>query len=430
MAWREYFDSRILSAEQAVEKIQNGHRVFLDGNAAIPWALVNALIARDASLRDVELNHLLVFGDDPFAHCQGMRNNAWFLGPGIRSAVNAGEADYIPIFLSEIPRLVREGNWPIDVALINVSPPDRYGFMSLGIEVSVTKPCAEAARIVIAQVNPSMPRSLGDSFIHVTDVDCFVETDEPLLEIPVKESSATEMQIGRHVADLIEDGATLQMGIGGIPNAVLAQLDDKKDLGVHTEMFSDGVLRLLELGVITNQKKGLHRGKIVSSFAMGSRELYDYIDNNPIFEFRPSHYVNDPFVIAQNHKMTAINSAIQVDLTGQVCADSIGDNIFSGIGGQVDFIRGAARSIGGGLPIIALPSTAKGGTVSRIQARLSPGAGVVTSRGDVHYVVTEYGVASLFGKNLRQRAEALVGISHPDFRSDLRRDSRWLPDQP
>ncbi|MEQ9365975.1 MAG: acetyl-CoA hydrolase/transferase C-terminal domain-containing protein [Leptospirales bacterium] len=425
MTWRDHYNSNTVSAARAVETIQDGHRVFLDGNASLPWALVNALIARDGHLKDVQLNHLLVFGNDPFAKCRGMRNNAWFLGPGIRSAVNAGDADYIPIFLSEIASLVRGGRWPIDVALINVSPPDRYGFMSFGIEVSVSKTCAEAATVVIAQVNEAMPRSLGDSFIHVTDVDRFVVAEEPLLEIPVKESSPVEMEIGRHVAGLIQDGATLQMGIGGIPNAVLAQLDGKKDLGVHTEMFSDGVLRLLEEGVITNQKKGLHRGKIVSSFAMGSRELYDYIDNNPIFEFRPSHYVNDPFVIAQNQRMTAINSAIEVDLTGQVCADSMGDNIFSGIGGQVDFIRGASRSPGG-VPVIALPSTAKGGTVSRIQARLSPGAGVVTSRGDVHYIVTEFGAADLFGKNLRQRAEALVAISHPDFREQLRKESRWL----
>ncbi len=425
MEWREHFDSRTCTAEQAVEKIENGNRVFLDGNASIPWALVNALIARDSQLKDVELNHLLVFGDDPFAGCHGIRNNAWFLGPGIRKAVNAGDADYIPIFLSEIPGLIRGGDWPIDVALINVSPPDRYGFMSLGIEVSVTKPCAEAARIVIAQVNPAMPRSLGDSFLHASQVDCFVQAEEHLLEIPVKAPSSVEMEIGRNVAALIEDGATLQMGIGGIPNAVLAQLDDKRDLGVHTEMFSDGVLRLLERGVITNQKKGKHRGKIVSSFAMGSRDLYDYIDNNPIFEFRPSHYVNDPFVIAQNNKMTAINSAIEVDLTGQVCADSIGDSIFSGIGGQVDFIRGASRAPGG-VPIIALPSTAKSGTLSRISARLTPGAGVVTSRGDVRYVVTEYGSVNLFGKNLRQRAEALVSIAHPDFRERLRSESPWL----
>lgn len=424
MTWQEHFQSRTVSAEAAVGRITNGQRVFLDGNAAIPWALVRALIARDRELKNVELNHLLVFGEDPFGACKGMRNNAWFLGPGIRAAVNAGRADYIPIFLSEITRLVRDGDWPIDVALINVSPPDRYGFVSLGIEVSVTKPCAEAAQIVIAQVNPSMPRSLGDSFMHVTEIDCFVEANEPPLEFPVKQSSDVEMQIGKHVAALIQDGATLQMGIGGIPNAVLAQLDDKKDLGVHTEMFSDGVLRLLELGVITNQKKGLHRGKIVSSFAMGSRELYDYIDNNPIFEFHPSHYVNDPFLIAQNQRMTAINSALEVDLTGQVCADSVGESIFSGIGGQVDFIRGAARAPEG-RPIIALPSTAKGGSVSRIRARLSPGAGVVTSRGDVHFVVTEFGAVNLFGKNLRQRAEALIGISHPDFRGELMRESRW-----
>lgn len=422
--WREHYEQHRMSAAEALQHVRSGQRIFLDGNASIPWTLVNALIARDAELENVELNHLLVFGKDPFLECCGIRNNAWFLGPGVRNAVNEGRADYIPIFLSEITTLVRGGHWPIDVALINCSPPDRYGFMSHGIEVSITKPCAEAAKFVIAQVNPAMPRALGDCFIHVSEVNAFVEAEEAPLEIPAGTPSDVEMAIGKNVASLVEDGATLQMGIGGIPNATLAQLGDKHDLGIHTEMFSDGILPLLEAGVITNQKKGFHRGKIVSSFAMGSRELYDYIDNNPMFEFRPSHYVNDPFLIANNDKMTAINSAIEVDLTGQVCSDSMGETIYSGIGGQVDFIRGAARA-NGGRPIIALPSTAQKGRLSRIAARLSPGAGVVTSRGDVHYVVTEYGIADLFGKNLRQRAEALIEIAHPDFRSELRQESRW-----
>ncbi|MBX7059159.1 MAG: 4-hydroxybutyrate CoA-transferase [Leptospirales bacterium] len=425
MHWKDWYKERTVSASTAVDCIQSGMRVFLDGNAALPRALTGALIERARHLSDIELNHLLVFGEDPFRDCSALRTNAWFLGPGVRKAVNEGRADYIPIFLSEIATLVRGGNWPIDVALVNVSPPDRYGFMSFGIEVSVTKPCAEAAKIVLAQVNPKMPRSLGDSFIHVNDVDYFVELEEAPLELPAGKCSDLEMEIGRHVAGLVEDGCTLQMGIGGIPNAVLACLGDKRDLGIHTEMFSDGVLPLLESGVINNQAKGLHRGKVIASFAMGSGELYQYMDNNPLFELHPSHYVNDPFIVSRNQKMRAINSALEVDLTGQVCADSIGEMIYSGIGGQVDFVRGASRSPGG-KAIIALESTAKGGKLSRIKNHLTPGAGVVTSRGDIHYVVTEYGIADLFGKNLRQRAEALVSIAHPDFREQLRKESRWL----
>ncbi|MCP5483617.1 MAG: acetyl-CoA hydrolase/transferase family protein [Spirochaetales bacterium] len=425
MHWQEHYTKRSVSAAQAVSHIENGHRVFLMGNAALPSSLVKALIERDRELSEIELNHLLVFGKDPFAGCQALRNNAWFLGPGVREAVKRGQADYIPIFLSEIAMLVRGGEWPIDVALLNLSPPDRYGFMSYGIETSVSKPCAEAASIVIAQVNRRMPRAMGDCFIHVQDVDWFVEADEDLMEIPAAPPSEVEARIGVLVAGLIENGSTLQMGIGGIPNAVLASLDDKSDLGIHTEMFSDGILPLLEKGIINNQQKGFNRGKIVASFAMGAKELYDYVDANPIFDFRPSHYVNDPYIVAQNNKMVAINSALEVDLTGQVCADSIGDDIYSGIGGQVDFIRGAARSPGG-VPIIALPSTAKGGKLSRIKTHLTPGAGVVTSRGDVHYIVTEYGCVNLFGKNLKQRAELLISIAHPDFRDELRRESCWL----
>ncbi len=424
MKWEKYYESRLCSADEAVTSIREGGRVFLGGNAAMPNRLVSALIQHAQKLSHIELNHLLVFGQDPFGACPSIRNNAWFLGPGIREAVNSGRGDYIPIFLGEIASLVRGGNWPIDVALIHTSLPDRYGFMSYGIEVSITKPCAEAAKCVVAQVNAQMPRSLGDCFIHVSEVDHFVEVDEALLEVSSASPSPVEMQIGRNVAELVEDEATLQLGIGGIPNAALACLQERRDLGIHTEMFSDGILPLLEAGVITNQKKGLHRGKIISGFAMGSIELYKYLDNNPLFDFHPSHYTNDPFIISRNHKMTAINSAIQVDLSGQVCADSIGSKIYSGIGGQVDFIRGAARA-SRGKPIIALPSTAKGGNLSRIVTQLSPGAGVVTSRGDVHYVVTEYGIANLFGKNLRQRAEELTAIAHPDFRSELKKNRLW-----
>ncbi|MCB1170860.1 MAG: acetyl-CoA hydrolase/transferase family protein [Leptospiraceae bacterium] len=425
MEWKPHYDSRKISPTQAAAHVNSGQKVFISGNASMPRALIAALAERAPELKDVELNHLLTFGDDPFKDHNGVRDNAWFLGPAIREAVNTGRSDYVPIFLSEIAKLVRSGQWPIHVALIHVSPPDHFGYMSYGVECSITKPCAEEAELVIAQVNPRMPRALGDCFIHVSEVDYFVEQEEELFELPMKESSDVEEKIGGHIAAIIDDGATLQLGIGGIPNAVLEKLKNHKNLGIHTEMFSDGILPLLSSGVLNNQKKGLHRGKIMTSFAMGSRALYDAIDNNPIFEFRPSHYVNDPFVISQNHNMVAINSAISIDLTGQVNSDSMGHNIFSGIGGQVDFIRGASRCPGG-KPIIALPSTAKGGKVSRISPVLSPGAGVVTSRGDVHYVATEYGIVNLFGKNVRERSRLLISIAHPDFREELERESYWL----
>lgn len=418
------YNAKKTTADEAVSVIKSGHRVFMDGNAAMPLALIRALAKRGKELDGVELNHLLTFGENHFSDIPGIRDNAWFLGPSVRKSVNECRSDYIPIFLGEIAKLVRSGDWPIDVALLHVSPPDRYGFMSYGVETSITKPCAEVAKVVIAQVNPRMPRALGDCFIHVSRVHHIVEHEEDIIEIPAKQCSPIEMEIGRNVAKLVQDEATLQLGIGGIPNAVLACLGDRHNLGIHTEMFSDGILPLLEAGVITNLKKGLHNGKIISGFTMGSKDLYQYIDNNPLFEFRPVHYTNDPTVIAQNHLMTAINSAIEIDLTGQVCADSMGEYIFSGIGGQVDFIRGASRCPNG-VPVIALPSTAKDGKVSRIQPWLAKGAGVVTSRGDVHWVATEYGAVNLFGKNLRQRADLLIGIAHPDFRESLRKDSKW-----
>ncbi len=427
MNWEKHYRDRQITADEAVSKIHSGNRVFLSGNVSTPSHLVKALAKRAESLENVELNHLLTFGEDPFKEKPQIFSNAWFLGPSIRQAVNEGKSQYIPIFLREIATLVRGGNWKIHVALIHVSPPDKYGYMSYGVEVSVTKPCAEAADIVIAQVNPKMPRTLGDSFVHTSEVDYFVIQEEDLIELPQKECSDVEMQIGENIAKLVEDGATLQLGIGGIPNAVLKYLTNKKDLGIHSEMVSDGILPLIENGNITNQKKGLNRGKLVTGFVMGTRNLYDYVDDNPMFEFKPSHYTNDPFLIAQNYKMTAINSAIEVDLTGQVVSDSIGKSIYSGIGGQLDFIRGAARARNeGGKPIIALPSTARKGAESRISAYIKEGAGVVTSRGDVHYVVTEYGVVDLFGKNLKQRAEALISIAHPDFREQLRKESHWL----
>jgi len=330
----------------------------------------------------------------------------------------------VPVFLSEIPRLIKSGAQPVDVAFLHISPPDEHGFCSYGVGVECTKAAAERAKTVIALVNPQMPRALGDSFIHASRLTHVVEIDRPVVELPpAGPVGEVARAIGQNVAGLIEDGATLQMGIGEIPDAVLLFLKDKRDLGIHTEMFSDGVVELFESGVITNESKTLHKGKIVASFVLGSRRTFDFLDNNPFVEFHPSDYVNDPFVIAQNEKMVAINSALSVDITGQVCADSIGPFIYSGFGGQVDFIRGASRSRGG-KPIVALPSTAREGSVSRIVDTLCPGSGVVTTRGDVHHVITEYGVASLYGKSLRERARELIGVAHPDFRDELRAAAR------
>jgi acyl-CoA hydrolase len=362
-------------------------------------------------------------GEDPLStpKMEGhFRHNSLFVGPADREAVNSGRADYVPIFLHEIPSLFYRGEMPIDVAIIHTSPPDEHGFVSLGVEVLCTKAAVENAKKVIAQINDQMPRALGDAFIHVSRIDKIVEVSEPLPVLERKGYTEVEKKIGVHIAELIEDGSTLQLGIGGIPDAVLHALRDKRDLGIHTEMISDGVKEGIELGFITGIKKTLHAGKVIATFILGSEELYKFVHDNPIFELHPADYTNDPFIIAQNEKMVSINSALEVDLTGQVCSDSIGPYIYSGFGGQVDFIRGAAKSKGG-KPIIALPSTAKGGTVSRIVPFLKQGAGVVTTRADVHYVVTEYGVAYLHGKNLRERAKALIEIAHPKFREELER---------
>ena len=424
--WHGHISDRAVSADEAVKKVRSGDRVYIQPGCAEPLILVDALIDRKDELSDVEIVHLMTMGRARYAdeEMEGhFRHNAFFVGKNVRDAVNSGRADYTPIFLSEIPRLFYEGRIEINVALIHVSPPDEHGFCSLGIGVDTTKAAAEMALTVVAQVNQKMPRVMGDSFIHVNKIDFFVEADAPLMELPKIEMSDLHKEIGRHTAGLISNGATLQMGIGGIPDAVLFFLKEKRNLGIHTEMFSDGVVELVENGIITNDKKTLHQGKSVVSFVLGSEKLYKFIDDNPLFEFRPTEYVNDPFVISQNDNMVAVNSAIQVDLTGQVVADSIGDFIYSGLGGQVDFIRGASRSKGG-KAIIALPSTAKGMTVSRIVDKLDSGAGVVTSRGDVHYVVTEYGVAYLHGKNLAERARGLIAISHPDFRSELEKEAR------
>ena len=419
--WFDGYRGKLRSAREALNLVSSGDRVFIHPGTAEPEALVLALIARASELRDVEVVHLLTSGNADYVRpdMEGhFRHRAFFVGANVREAVNTGKADYVPIHLHAIPQLFSTGQCAIDVCLVHVSPPDEHGFCSLGVGVDVTKAAARHARKIVAQVNPRMPRTLGDSFLHVSKFDAVVEVDAPILELPRRPLGEVESEIGRHVASLIDDGATLQMGIGGIPDGVLFYLKNKRDLGIHTEMFSDGVMELIQAGVINNERKTLHTGKVLTSFLMGTQALYDFVDNNPIVEMRPTEYVNDPFVIAQNDDMVAINSAIQVDLSGQVCSDSIGLDVFSGFGGQVDFIRGAARARRG-KPIIALPSTARKGTVSRIVPRLTDGAGVVTSRADVHYVITEYGIASLFGRSLRERLEALAAIAHPDFRGEL-----------
>lgn len=424
--WKEKYKNKVSTAHDAVSTIRSGQRVFVGSGASEPQRLVNALAERGSELADTQIAHVLTLGVAPYADPKleaGFRHNALFIGPNVRDAVADGRADYTPIFLSEIPRLFRHGKLPIDVALIQVSPPDEHGFCSYGVSIDINKAAAESARHVVAEVNPNMPRTLGDSFIHIDDIHALVPSDFPILEAPAGKVDDIAMRIGQHIADLIEDGSTLQLGIGTIPDAVLSCLGDKKNLGIHTEMFSDGVIDLVEKGIINGSEKNIHRGKIVASFVLGSRRLYDFIDNNPMCEFHPTEYINDPYLIGQHDRMVAINSALQVDLTGQVCADSLGTYFYSGIGGQVDFIRGASRSHEG-KPIIALPATAKNGNLSRIVPTLSPGAGVVTSRGDVHYVVTEFGIANLHGKTMRERAMALIHIAHPKHREGLMEEAR------
>lgn len=415
------YRSKVVSADEAVKIIRSGQRVYVGGGAGAPRTLLEALVRRAPELRDVEMAHVLIFGPAPHLkpeYAESFRHRALFIGDNSRAAVQSGRADFMPVFLSEIPRLFRSGALPLDVVLIQVSPPDEHGFCSFGCEVGCTKPAAQAAKIVIAEVNRKMPRVLGDSFIHFSKFAYVVEADYALPEAPQGGSSPVHRTIGKHIAEMIPDGATLQLGVGSIPDAVLAQLGDKKDLGIHTELFSDGVIDLVNRGVITNEKKTLHPGKIVAGFLFGSQRLYDFVHDNPIIELHPTDYVNDPFIVAQNDNMISINSAIEVDITGQVCADSIGSALYSGIGGQVDFVRGAARARGG-KPIIALPADAKDGKISRIVAQLKPGAGVVTSRGDAHYIVTEYGVAYLHGRSIRERARAMIAIAAPQFREQL-----------
>ncbi|MBN2621081.1 acetyl-CoA hydrolase/transferase family protein [candidate division WOR-3 bacterium] len=426
MSWFDNYKKKRCSIDEAVSVIKSNDRIYISGNAASPIHLMQALAQQKDRLCDVEITHVLLFGDDPLSK-PGMeghfRHNSLFVGPADRKAVNEGNADYIPVFLYEIPSLFHQGLLPLDVALIHVSPPDEHGFMSYGVECLATKAAAETAKIVVAQVNEEMPRTLGDSFIHASRVHKVVETANPLPELEPIPFTEVEKRIGGNIASLVEDGSTLQLGIGGIPNAALKAMFDKRDLGVHTEMVSDSIMEAIEAGVITGAKKTLHSNKVIATFYLGTKKLYEFIDNNPTFETHPTDYTNHPFVVGQNDKMVAINSAIEVDLTGQVCSDSIGTRIYSGFGGQVDFIRGATQSKGG-KPIIALPSTAKGDTISKIVPTLQVGAGVVTTRADVHYVVTEHGVAYLHGKNLRQRAEALISIAHPNFQQMLEDEAK------
>ncbi|HQZ97797.1 MAG TPA: acetyl-CoA hydrolase/transferase C-terminal domain-containing protein [Pyrinomonadaceae bacterium] len=413
---------KTVTAEEAVRCIKSGDRVFIHSVAAAPQQLIKAMTARAPELRNVEIVHLHTEGPAPYASAElkdSFHVNAFFVGANVRQALADGHADYVPVFLSEVPNLFRRGILPIDVAMLNVSPPDKHGFCTLGVSIDVARAAFETAKCVIAQVNPRMPRTQGDALIHLDEIDAIVEVDEHLHEIPMPELTEVDRAIGKHIADIIEDGATLQMGIGSIPNAVLGALGNHKDLGVHTEMFSDGVIPLVESGVINGHQKIKHPGRMVAGFVMGTQRLYDFIDDNPQVLMLDIAYVNDTSVIRRNPKVTAVNSAIEVDLTGQVCADSIGTYQYSGVGGQMDFIRGASLSEGG-KAIIALPSATKRGE-SKIVPFLKQGAGVVTTRAHVHYIVTEYGVANLYGLNLRQRAAELIRIAHPDNREDLER---------
>ena len=430
MSWEETFRTRTVTPEEAVGSIKSGQRLFLTGNCSVPQKVLAALVNRAPELRSVEIIQVLTIGGTDYVApaMEGhLRVNTLFISENVRKAVNEGRVDFTPCFLSEIPLLFKNRHLPLDVALVHVSPPDEHGFCSFGVEVGVTKTAAQAARIVIAEVNPNMPRTLGDSFIHVSKITHIVPVDYPLPETPMGDPSDLASRIATHIASLVPDGATLQMGIGGIPDAVLRQLTGHKHLGVHTEMFSDGIISLVESGVIDGEMKSLHQGKIIAGFMLGTKKLYDFVHDNPVFEMHPTEYVNDPFVIASNDRMVSINSAIEVDLTGQVCADSIGTRFYSGVGGQVDFIYGASRS-NGGVPVIALPATAsiKGELVSKIVSTLKVGAGVVTTRNHVRYVVTEYGVAELYARNIRQRARALINIAAPEFREELEKKAYEL----
>jgi 4-hydroxybutyrate CoA-transferase len=430
MDLNKLYKNRVVSAEEAVRKIQDGQRVFLTGNCSTPQKVLAALVKNAPNMRDVEICQALSVGPADYVgpEMEGhLRVNTMFISANIRKAVQEGRADFTPVLLSEFPLLFKNKHLPIDVALVHLSPPDEHGFCSFGIENGLTKSPAESASVIIAEINQQMPRTLGDSFIHVSRLNWIIPVDYALAEMMMGGEGPDEVteKIAGYIAELIPDGATMQMGIGAIPDAVLKYLYHKKDLGVHSELFSDGVIDLVDAGVLTNARKTLHTGKILAGFVIGSRRLYEWVDDNPLIELHPTEYVNDPFVIAQNDRMVAINSAIEVDLTGQVCADSIGPKLYSGVGGQLDFIYGASRSKGG-VPIIALPSTTvmrDGTVISRIVSMLKRGAGVVTSRNHIRYVVTEYGVADLYSKSIRQRVQQLINVAHPDFREDLKREA-------
>lgn len=428
MSWTEAYQKRVVTAEKAVEAVKSGDKIFLTGNVSVPEVVLAALVARAPELENVEINQALTIGSADYVSPEmngHLRVNTMFISHNTREAVQAGRADFTPVLLSEFPLLFKKKHLPINVAIIHLSPPDEHGYCSFGVEVGLSKSPAESAEIIIAEVNNQMPRTLGDSFIHVSDIDYIVPVDYPLQELPMggDRPSETVEKIAAYIAELIPDEATMQMGIGAVPDAVLKYLYDRKNLGIHTELFSDGVIDLVEAGVLTNSRKTLHPGKIVAGFILGTKRLYDWVHNNPLIEFQRTEYVNDPFVIAQNRRMVAVNSAIEVDLTGQICADSIGTRLYSGVGGQLDFIYGSSRSEGG-VPVIALPSKAR--DFSRIVPTLKTGAGVVTTRNHIHYVVTEYGIAPLYGKTIRERAKALIAIAHPDFREDLTKQAQEL----
>ena len=433
MDWKNIYDSKVVTADEAVRAIKSGNRVFMTGNCSVPHRVLNALVQYAPNLENVEIcQALTVAGSEYVApEMEGhLRVNTMFISTNVRKAVQEGRADFTPVLLSELPLLFRNKVLPLDVALIHTSLPDKHGYCSYGIESGLTKTAAESAKIIIAQVNKRMPRILGNTMIHVKDIDYIVPVDDVLAELPMEnsESNAIVEKIAGFIAERIPDGATMQLGIGAIPNAVLRFMKEKKDLGVHSELFSDSIIELVESGVINGARKSIHKYKIIAGFMIGTRQLYDWADDNPAIELLNTDYVNNPFTISQNDRMVAINSAIEIDLTGQVCADSIGPKFFSGVGGQMDFIYGAALSKDG-LPIIALPSTAclrDGTVISRITPMLKLGAGVITTRNHIHCVATEYGMVDLYGKTIRERTHLLISIAHPDFREDLKKQASAL----
>jgi 4-hydroxybutyrate CoA-transferase len=421
MEWRAVYRKKLVSAEDVVKKIKDGSRIVTGHAAGEPKTVIGALVENSDKYSNIEIVHMIGMGESDYVKEENVlsfRHNSLFAGPSTRKAIADGRADFTPCFFSEVPKLFREEYLKVDVAIIQVSPPDEHGFCSFGISVDYTKPVSECAKIIIAEVNPNMPRTLGNSFIHVNDIDYIVEVNYPIMKIEAASIGDVEREIGKNCAELIDDGSTLQLGIGSIPDAVLLFLKDKKDLGIHSEMISDGVLDLVDRGVITNKRKTLHQDKIIVTFLMGTKKLYDFVNDNPMIEMHPVDYVNDPCIIGKNDNMVCINSCLQIDLMGQVAAESIGIKQFSGVGGQVDFVRGASMSKGG-KSIIAMPSTASKETISRIVPVLTEGTSVTTSRNDIHYVVTEYGIAELKGKTLKERARALINIAHPKFRNQL-----------